>query len=126
MSKPVQWVEACAVDDIAVGEVLGVRLAGESVALYRVEDSLFYATTDICSHGYAHLSQGYFEDCVIECPLHGGQFDIRSGKGLCDPIEVDIATYPVRTENGQVLIGLEASVETCAVAGGAKSQPGPD
>jgi naphthalene 1,2-dioxygenase system ferredoxin subunit len=43
----------------------------------------------------------------IECPLHQGRFDVRTGKGLCSPITKDIATYPVKIEDGHVFVGVE-------------------
>jgi nitrite reductase/ring-hydroxylating ferredoxin subunit len=40
----------------------------------------------------------------VECPLHAGQFDVRSGKALCDPVFTDIRTYPTRIEGGDLLV----------------------
>ncbi len=103
-----KWIVACGVEDIEVGEVVSIEHEGRALAVYRVSEDIFYSTDDICSHGYAHLSQGFFEDCTIECPLHGGQFDIRTGKGLCEPITTDIQTYQVRIRNAHVEIALGA------------------
>jgi len=68
----------------------------------------FYATTDICSHAYAELSEGYLDidDCTIECPLHGSRFDIATGAVLTLPAYEPIATYPVRVEGEDVLVEL--------------------
>jgi nitrite reductase/ring-hydroxylating ferredoxin subunit len=37
-------------------------------------------TDDRCPHMSAPLSQGRLEDCVVDCPLHSGRFDLSSGE----------------------------------------------
>ena len=46
-------------------------------------------------------------DGIIECPKHTGRFDIRTGKARRAPVCVDLRTYPVRVEDGKVMLGLE-------------------
>ena len=78
------------------------------VALYRAEDS-FYATSVMCSHGQASLADGYLEGFQIECPLHQGLFDIRTGEAVGPPCTEAIKTYPVRLNNGvlEVMVSNE-------------------
>jgi nitrite reductase/ring-hydroxylating ferredoxin subunit len=65
--------------------------------LYRLEDDGgVYAIDNVCTHALAYLSEGWLEGDVIECPLHGGCFNVRTGKGLGDPIEEDLKTYPIQ------------------------------
>ena len=45
-------------------------------------------------------------DCIIECPLHGGRFDIRTGEALSAPVSIDLKTYPVKVVGGRVLVDL--------------------
>ncbi|WP_429818943.1 Rieske 2Fe-2S domain-containing protein [Ensifer sp. B1-9] len=74
MTDTENWVVGCGVEDLDVGEVISIECEGRTLAVYRVSEDLFYSTDDICSHGYTHLSQGFFEDCTTDCPLHGGQW----------------------------------------------------
>jgi len=103
-----QWVRACAASDIRTGEPKGVTLGGIPVALYRLEDGV-YATHDVCTHAYALLSEGYIEGDIVECPLHGALFEIRSGK--CRAVGTsDLAIYPVRVEaNNDVMVEISLS-----------------
>jgi nitrite reductase/ring-hydroxylating ferredoxin subunit len=50
------------------------------------------------------LSEGWLEDGIIECPLHQGRFDVRTGKGPGAPIDKDLTTVRVRTEGDDVLV----------------------
>lgn len=101
-----QWVRACAAADVKPGEPKGLRLAGIPIALNRLEDGV-YATHDVCTHAYALLSEGYIEGDAIECPLHGAQFDIRSGRCLA-VATADLSTYEVRVEDGSLLVKVPA------------------
>jgi nitrite reductase/ring-hydroxylating ferredoxin subunit len=51
-------------------------------------------------------------DNVIECPLHQGRFDVRSGKALSAPVCVDLKTYPVVIKDGRVYLCLETEPVT--------------
>jgi naphthalene 1,2-dioxygenase system ferredoxin subunit len=48
-----------------------VEAGSHELALYLVEGAVF-ATSDVCTHAYARLSDGHNEDFEIFCPLHGG------------------------------------------------------
>ena len=100
------WVRAAARSDLAEGEVIGVEVAGHSIALYDVDGNLF-ATDNICTHAYACLSDGWLDGEVIECPLHAARFDIRSGKVLDPPATEDLKTYPVRIFDDEIQVRLD-------------------
>ena len=51
---------------------------GLSVALY-VVDGEYFATADLCTHGQASLSDGFLDGELIECPLHQGTFNVKTG-----------------------------------------------
>jgi nitrite reductase/ring-hydroxylating ferredoxin subunit len=82
-----------------------VQINGTSVSIYNI-DGTFFATSDICTHSFALLSEGYLEGHMIECPLHGGQFDVRTGKGLCPPIVKDPQTFPVRVVHKEIQVDV--------------------
>ena len=102
-NKDGPWVEACALDSLSEGEVKRVDIQGVPIGLYRTADGVF-ALHDICTHAYAHLSEGWVEDEVVECPLHQAQFCIRTGKSLDDIAPEDAKTFPVRVEDGLVYL----------------------
>ncbi len=99
------WHEVARIDQLDDDEVLGVEAAGIPVAVYKL-DGEYFATNDICTHEHAKLSDGYVEEGCIECPLHMGMFEIATGKARGAPVEVDIATYPVKLEDGAILVDL--------------------
>jgi MocE subfamily Rieske [2Fe-2S] domain protein len=106
--RPVMsWVEACAADDIEEEDVIRFDYGGRTFAIYRSQDDAYYATDGLCTHEQAHLADGLVMDDIIECPLHNGRFDYRTGEAMGAPVCVDLKTYLVRVENGRVLIDLD-------------------
>jgi naphthalene 1,2-dioxygenase system ferredoxin subunit len=106
MSDEAGWVKAASRGDLGVGDILGVIVAGKEIALYEIDGAL-YATDDVCTHAYAKLSDGWLDKGEIECPLHAGRFDVKSGKALCPPVTDNIKTYPVRLVGDEIQVKLD-------------------
>ena len=100
------WVKAAKRSALGDGEVIGVIVEGREIALYETDGDIL-ATDDICTHAYAKLSDGWMEKGEIECPLHAGRFEIKSGKATAPPCVDDIRTYPVRIEGDEIQVKLD-------------------
>jgi 3-phenylpropionate/trans-cinnamate dioxygenase ferredoxin subunit len=92
-------------DEVPPGEVKQYTVEGRPVALCNVGGEL-YAFEDICTHQYAHLSEGKLEDALIRCPLHGATFDVRTGEAKSLPAVKPVPTHTVRVEDGSVYVAL--------------------
>ena len=100
------WEQVASLADLkAVGGVMPTAFDRFELALYLVED-VVYATADRCTHGGARLSQGYLEGYLIECPLHQGLFDVRTGEVAGPPCKRAVRIFPVRIEDGQIVVGF--------------------
>lgn len=97
------WIRACACADIDDEDLIRFDHGGNSYAIYNTAHG-FFATDGYCTHEQQHLEDGLVDGEVIECPLHQGRFNIRTGKALSAPVCEDLRTYPVKVENGQVFI----------------------
>lgn len=97
------WVRVCAADEIGVEDLIRWEHGGRVYAVYNTEKGVF-ATDGMCTHEAEPLEDGMVVGTVIECPLHGGRFDIVTGKALSAPVCVDLVTYPVKLERGAVWI----------------------
>ena len=99
-------VPVCAAADIPPGNAKSFELNDEHVAVYNV-DGEFYATAALCTHGFADLADGLLEGEIVECPLHFGAFDVRTGKAVQAPCFVDLKTYRTEVKDGQVFVDLD-------------------
>lgn len=82
-----------------------VSIGDKQIALYNVDGEIF-ATDNICSHAFAMLTDGWLDGNEIECPLHAGRFDVKTGKGLGPPIPCDIRSYRVRVAGDEIQVDL--------------------
>jgi len=93
-----------ATGDLQPGACIRVELpGGDELAVYNVNGE-FYATENFCPHRGAPLSEGMLCGHVIECALHGWQFDVRNGE--CLTVVERIKSYRVKIEEGLVKIEL--------------------
>jgi naphthalene 1,2-dioxygenase system ferredoxin subunit len=92
--------------DVAVDSALHVRAGGREIALCNLGGT-FYALGGICTHGAARLARGTIEGDLIECPLHAGTFEIKTGRAVDQPCTVNTKSYPVRIDGETVLVGIE-------------------
>jgi naphthalene 1,2-dioxygenase system ferredoxin subunit len=85
--------------------MLAVSFGGRDLALYDIGGTV-YATDNLCTHAHAQLTDGTLEGELIECPLHGGRFEVKTGKGLGPPIPCDLQTYRARVQDNEIQVLL--------------------
>jgi naphthalene 1,2-dioxygenase ferredoxin component len=100
------WIDAAAQSEVPQDDVIAVSAGGREVALYGVDGEV-YATDNVCTHGQARLCEGFLDGHEIECPLHQGKFDVRTGAPTCAPVTEAIRSYPVKIEGGRVWLALD-------------------
>lgn len=102
-----EFVKIATVADVPENEVRAFECAGQEIAVYNCAGAL-YATSNICTHEYTELSEGFFDtdDCSIECPLHGARFSVETGAVLALPAYQPLATFPVKVVDDDILIEM--------------------
>jgi 3-phenylpropionate/trans-cinnamate dioxygenase ferredoxin subunit len=96
------WIKACKADDIEPEDVMRFDHGDRTFAIYRTTDDKFYATDGLCTHQRVHLADGFVMGNIIECPKHNGRFDYTSGQAKGAPVCVNLKTYPVKVEGGEI------------------------
>ncbi len=62
------------------------------------------AVQGICSHEYFELDRGFLTAGSLTCALHLSRFDLVSGEPLDAPADEPLAVYPVRIEDGRIIV----------------------
>ena len=97
-------VRLCPTADVEEGTPVAVDAEGfPPLVAYRV-DSDYFVTDNRCTHGNGMLSDGFQDGDQIECPFHGGAFDIRTGAATVFPCQKAVRSYPVELEGGWITI----------------------
>ncbi|MCA9879853.1 MAG: non-heme iron oxygenase ferredoxin subunit [Thermomicrobiales bacterium] len=96
-----KWYDVARVGDLGPNEIMYVEVGSDPVVLCNL-DGEFFALSDICTHQDASLSDGEIIGDELECPLHGGAFEIRTGMPASFPVVVPAETYDVRVD-GEII-----------------------
>jgi Na+-transporting NADH:ubiquinone oxidoreductase subunit F len=106
------WVEACDLGVLVPGDVLRFEHGGNTYAIYRTQIGQLFATDGFCTHGRAHLADGFLQGTCIECAKHNGRFEIRNGSVLRPPPRQPLRTFQARERDGKVMLKVAATQAT--------------
>ena len=99
------WIEVGKTDSIDMEDLIRFDHGDRTFCVYRIKDG-FYTTDGLCTHEEVHLEDGLVMHGEIECPMHQGIFDIKTGKAVSEPVCVDLKTYETKVENKKIYIKL--------------------
>lgn len=102
-----KWYDVARVGDLGPNEIMYVEVGSDPVVLCNLDGEIF-ALNDICTHQEASLSDGEIVGDELECPLHGGAFEIRTGMPASFPVVVPAETYDVRVD-GEIIYAAKKS-----------------
>ncbi|MCI0543814.1 MAG: non-heme iron oxygenase ferredoxin subunit [Actinobacteria bacterium] len=103
-------VAVTALDDLPNERGVRVRVGDLRIAMFRVGDEVF-ALDDRCSHAEAWLSEGEIFDDAVECPRHGSEFNLRTGRPMSLPATKPVPVYPVDIEDGTVYLTISEETQ---------------
>lgn len=105
MRRERSWQDLIPVTDLEKGDVTPVQFGSRELAVFDTLDGITVAMAR-CTHGAANLCDGYFNGTQIECPLHQGLFDARTGEALAAPARVKLRMIEARVMEEMVQVFL--------------------
>lgn len=110
----------CSLDDLPAGTMLAATIDRVRIVVARTPDGEVHALRDACSHYGARLSLGTIKQLVVggdvgeyelepgcwvvQCPWHGYEFDLATGRCPADPERARVRVYRVTVEDGAVVV----------------------
>jgi 3-phenylpropionate/trans-cinnamate dioxygenase ferredoxin subunit len=101
------------VSEVPPGQRKIVEVEGRSIGVFNVHGT-FYALRNTCPHQGGPLCLGSIkgmtlpsapgeylwarEGEILRCPWHGWEFDLTTGRAICEPERTRVRTYPVTVE----------------------------
>ncbi len=104
-SRPV-----CNQSELAHGQMMLAEVGGERVVVGKCPEGIA-AFSDHCTHKGGPLSDGALVSCTVQCPWHGSQFDIHTGRVVAGPAEEKIEVYDTEIRAGEVYVKPKRSQE---------------
>jgi nitrite reductase (NADH) small subunit len=99
------WTRLAPVSEVPLAAAREVVVEGRVIAVFNVGGT-FYALDGVCPHQGGPLGRGMLEGCLVTCPWHGWQFDVRSGQHQFNARLVQ-PRYEVRVEDDWILVDLK-------------------
>lgn len=100
------FVEVGDADGMEDGDMRQVRVERKKVLLCRV-GGRYYAIGGVCTHEDGMLADGELDGEVVTCPIHFGEFNVRTGEAVAPPCEVAEPVYDVKVEDGKVKVARQ-------------------
>jgi nitrite reductase/ring-hydroxylating ferredoxin subunit len=99
-------VRVCAKADVAPETAKAFEVCDQRLAVYNIGGT-FYITDDECTHASASLADGILEGDIIECSLHFGAFDVKTGAVKAPPSSIKLRTYKVIMDGDDIHVDLD-------------------
>lgn len=90
------------VADLPVGEGRAFAVGDEQVAVFRLRDGTLHALSAVCPHAGGPLADGTVDATKVVCPLHNHAFALADG--ACLTADLAARSYPVRDEDGELVV----------------------
>jgi len=98
------WIPLATVAECPPGASLERVVEGRIIALFHAAGQI-HALDGVCPHQGGPLGKGLLTGCVVTCPWHGWQFDVRSGQ---NPLSENVRqpVFSVKIEGEEILVQL--------------------
>jgi 3-phenylpropionate/trans-cinnamate dioxygenase ferredoxin subunit len=88
-------------------------VTGRKEVLLANVDGSYYAIANKCTYAGGSLAKGSLDGCIVTCPRHGSQFDLKTGKAVRGAkigfIKINVkdeAIYTVKVDGTDILVGV--------------------
>jgi 3-phenylpropionate/trans-cinnamate dioxygenase ferredoxin component len=107
-SQVSEIIEICPRSELPPGHMRLVEWEDLEIGIFNCAGTI-YAIEDRCSHDNGPLVEGELneERCTIECPRHGSEFDLKTGKPITLPAYVPVDTFRVILDDDMIKLEVE-------------------
>jgi 3-phenylpropionate/trans-cinnamate dioxygenase ferredoxin component len=101
-------ISAGPLDELPPGTMKLIEHEPDRIGVFNCGGELL-AIEDRCTHDDGPLCLGNWdeEECTVICPRHGASFDLKTGRALSLPAYLPARTFPVRVEDGNVVVDVD-------------------
>ena len=105
MAEAENWIDVGAMQDLAAVPLRPVTAMNQELAI-SLKDGTVGAVSNVCNHAGGPLGDGRLDGDYIVCPWHNWKFHRCSGVGEPGFEQDRVPAYPVRVENGRILVNI--------------------
>jgi nitrite reductase (NADH) small subunit len=94
-------------DELPVGEGRAYAVGTDMVAVFRLRRGGFRAVSAVCPHAGGPIADGLADSEIVICPLHQHVYELATGCSRTG--QAPLRVYPVRIDDGELVVGVPAS-----------------
>lgn len=87
---------------VSTNDVVRFDTQDATFAVVKLEDGRCSVIDGLCTHGKAHLAEGFVDGTTIECPKHNGRFNVLTGEPVASPVRVATNVYETRVNGDKI------------------------
>ena len=110
MNLKADWIDIGPVEGLT-RKPLQCVIAGKVTIALSFADGQFGAVSNSCNHVGGPLGDGRLDGDYVKCPWHGWKFHRCTGIGELGSEDDLVPSFPVKVENGRVLISLASATK---------------
>ncbi len=99
------WIRVASLAECPPGTAQEVLAADRMVALFNVEGEIC-ALDGVCPHQGGPLGKGTLQGCIVTCPWHGWQFDVKTGAHQISS-SLQHAAFPTKVDGDEIYVDLD-------------------
>jgi len=103
------FIKVASKSEIEPGKGKRVEINGKRIAILN-HDGEFFAIDDTCVHAGGSLGEGVCGSGIVICPLHGWQYELKTGKCTFDP-DIILSTYDIMVDVEDILVNVGSKKE---------------
>jgi len=97
-----EWTVACDFASVSTNDVVRFDTPDATFAVVKLKDGRCSVIDGLCTHGKAHLAEGFVDGKTIECPKHNGRFNVLTGEPVASPVRVATNVYETRVNGDKI------------------------
>lgn len=97
-----EWIVACDFASVSANDVVRFDTSDATFAVVKLDDGRCSVIDGLCTHGKAHLAEGFVDGTTIECPKHNGRFNVLTGEPVASPVRVATNVYETRVNGDKI------------------------
>lgn len=97
-------INAGSINEIKPGKMKRIDCPDGKRILVCNVDGEFHAVDDMCTHEDASLYLGCLKGEEVQCSLHGGMFNVKTGSATVEPAELPLQTYVVTLQDDMIQV----------------------
>ena len=104
-----EWVTVCKLDAVGREDLIRADVGDATLVVVHAKDGRICVLAGECTHGRAHLADGFVHGSTIECPKHNGRFDAITGAPTATPARVALEVFETRVIDGNVQVHIDST-----------------